>query len=105
MLSKTGNLADTWEDRRSRGSNWLKDDLGRIWECWLKRRRDLPSFSPILLDATNHFHFLLLQHALLIRQFLPYRTWHLHFWHRHHHSSSQTILGGGQKGIPYESRG
>src|ERR1700753_4231982 len=60
MLSKTGNLADTGEDRRSRGSDWLKDDLGRIWERWLKRRRDVPSFSPIRLDATNHFYPILL---------------------------------------------
>src|ERR1700753_617437 len=105
MLSKTGNLADAWEDRRSRGSDWLKDDLERIWERWLKRRRDLPSFSPILLDATNYLHSILLQYAILLSQLLSYWPWCAHLRHRHYHSPSQAILGGGENGLPYESTG
>src|ERR1700755_3258672 len=104
-LSKTGNLADAWEDQRSRGSDWLKDDLERIWERWLKRRRDLPSFSPILLDATNHFDSILLQHALLLHELLPYWPRCSHLWHRYYYASSQAILGGGQERVPDESRG
>src|ERR1700753_3969735 len=70
-LGKTGNLAAAGEERRSRGSDWLKDNLERIWERWLKRRRDLPPFSPIRLDATNNFHPILLQYALLLHALLP----------------------------------
>src|ERR1700753_3512130 len=104
-LGKTGNLAAAGEERRSRGSDWLKDDLERIWERWLKGRRDLPSFSPIRLDATNHFDTILLKHALSPHEFLPYWLRCSHLWPRYHHQTGQAILGSGQERSPDESTG
>ena len=61
---------------------------------WLKRRRDSPHFSPIQLDATDHFYSILLRHALLILELLPHRAGRAYVRHGHHHSTGQAILGG-----------
>jgi hypothetical protein len=66
------------------------DPIGsvRLREGLDKRRRDSsPQSSLIQLDAPNHFYSILLQHALLFHQLLPYRAGRTHVRHGYHHQA------------------